>query len=51
MFEEAAEETEALGAERRGDGATTTVRDRLQTMAAGQEGAVLTEPSTDGQQV
>jgi DNA-directed RNA polymerase subunit beta' len=51
MFEEAAEEAEALGAERRGDGATTTVRDRLQTMAAGQEGAVLTEPSTDGQQV
>ena len=49
MLQEAAEEAEALGAERRGSTATTTVRDRLQSaLAAGQEGGVtLAEPGVD----
>jgi DNA-directed RNA polymerase subunit beta' len=38
MFEEAASQAEALGAERRGGGGTTTVKDRLASaLAAGQE--------------
>ncbi|MBI1304252.1 MAG: DNA-directed RNA polymerase subunit beta' [Phycisphaera sp.] len=49
MLQEAAEEAEALGAERRGSTATTTVRDRLQSaLAAGQEGGVtIAEPGVD----
>jgi DNA-directed RNA polymerase subunit beta' len=49
MLLEAAEEAEALGAERRGSTATTTVRDRLQSaLAAGQEGGVtIAEPGVD----
>ena len=49
MYEAAAEEAEALGAERRGDGATT-VRDRLQTMAAGQDSGLMTEAATEAPQ-
>ena len=34
MFDEAAQEAEALGAERRGGGAVTTVKDRLASALA-----------------
>ena len=51
MYEAAAEEAEALGAERRGAGVGTTVRDRLQqSLAAGQDGGLMTEPATDAPQ-
>jgi hypothetical protein len=41
MYDEAAQEAEALGAERRVSGAVTTVKDRLASaIAAGQEGVV-----------
>jgi DNA-directed RNA polymerase subunit beta' len=49
MYEAAAEEAEALGAERRGEGATT-VRDRLQTIAAGQDSGLMSEAATEAPQ-
>jgi DNA-directed RNA polymerase subunit beta' len=47
MFDEAAMEAEALGAERRGGGPVTTVKDRLQSQASGQD-AMIGESLPDG---
>jgi DNA-directed RNA polymerase subunit beta' len=47
MFDEAAMEAEALGAERRGGGPVTTVKDRLQSQASGQD-ALIGESLPDG---